>query len=138
MQNRMSGIFISLFGIVLLFFIIPNQTEAVDYGWLRPATLPSIAAVVITLAGTLHAIIPKGGIELELTSALRALLILFIGILGLWLMKYVNYIAAAPLLMLVLMWMIGERRWKWLLVGVVLLPAFVWFCIDYLLNRPLP
>lgn len=137
MQNRISGIVISLFGIVLLFYIIPNQTEAVDYGWLKPATLPSIAAVIITVSGLLHSVWPKGELEFEFTSALRALLFFFIGILGLWLMT-VNYLVAAPLLMLMLMWVIGERRWKWFCIGVVLLPAGLWFCIDYLLKRPLP
>lgn len=137
MQNRISGILISLFGIVLLFYIIPNQTEAVDYGWLKPATLPSIAAVIITISGLLHSVWPKGELEFEFTSALRALLFFFIGILGLWLMT-VNYLVAAPLLMLMLMWVTGERRWKWFCIGVVLLPAGLWFCIDYLLKRPLP
>lgn len=123
---------------ILLFLIIPNQTEAVDYGWLKPATLPTITAVIITLAGILHAIFPKGGVELELSSMLRAFLILFIGVLGLCLMKYAGFIVAAPLLMLVLMSVIGERRWQWLLVGIILLPGFIWFCVDYLLKRPLP
>lgn len=137
MQNRISGIFVTLFGIVLLAYLIPNQIEAVDYGWLKPATLPSIGAVIIILAGTLHAVFPKGGLEFELASALRAFLFFFIGILGLWLMT-ISYIVAAPLLMLVLMWVIGERRWKWLCIGVVMLPALIWVCIDFLLNRPLP
>lgn len=137
MQNRVSGVLVSFFGIVLLFYIIPNQTESIDYGWLKAATLPSIAAVIITFSGLLHAAFPRGKLELELTSALRALLFFCIGILGLWTMT-ISYILAAPLLMLVLMWVIGERRWQWLVTGTVLLPAGIWFCIDYLLNRPLP
>lgn len=137
MQNRMSGIVVSLFGIVLLLLIIPNQTEPVDYGWLKPATLPSIAAIIIVLGGVLHAIFPRGELALDFSSALRALVFFVIGILGLWLMT-VNYMIAAPFLMLVLMWVIGERRWQWLFVGVVLLPGSFWFFIDYLLKRPLP
>ena len=137
MQNRMSGVLVSFFGIVLLFYIIPNQTESIDYGWLKAATLPSIAAVIIILSGLLHAVFPRGELELELASALRALLFFFIGILGLWAMT-ISYMVAAPLLMLVLMWVIGERRWQWLVTGVAVLPACIWFCIDYLLKRPLP
>lgn len=137
MQNRMSGVLVSLFGIVLLFYIIPAQTETIDYGWLKAATLPSIAAVIISFSGLLHAVFPRGELELELTSSLRALLFFFIGTLGLWLMT-ISYMVAAPLLMLVLMWVIGERRWKWLFTGVAVLPACIWFCIDYLLKRPLP
>ncbi|MBM9513462.1 tripartite tricarboxylate transporter TctB family protein [Desulfogranum marinum] len=137
MHNRISGIFVALFGIALLFFVIPYQTEAVDYGWLKPATLPSIAAVIITLSGILHAVCPRGRIEFRLSSALRALLFFCIGILGLCMMT-INYMMAAPILMLVLMWVIGERRWKWLFTGIALLPACIWFCIDFLLKRPLP
>jgi putative tricarboxylic transport membrane protein len=137
MQNRISGIFVSLFGVVVLFFVIPNQTEIVDYGWLKPGTLPSIAAIIIIVSGALHSVFPKGGVEFEPALALRALLIFSIGVLGIWLMT-VKYLIAAPLLMLVLMWVIGERRWGWLFIGVVLLPAFIWFCVDYLLQRPLP
>jgi putative tricarboxylic transport membrane protein len=137
MQNRISGIFVSLFGVVVLLFVIPNQTEIVDYGWLKPGTLPSIAAIIIIVSGALHSVFPKGGVEFEPALALRALLIFSIGVLGIWLMT-VKYLIAAPLLMLVLMWVIGERRWGWLFIGVVLLPAFIWFCVDYLLQRPLP
>ena len=137
MQNRISGIFVSLFGIILLFFIIPHQTEAVDYGWLKPATLPLVAAVIITLSGILQCAFPQGKVAFQFTPALRGLLFFSIGVLCLWLMT-LSYMIAAPLLMLVLMLVIGERRWKWLFAGVVLLPTCIWFCIDFLLNRPLP
>ncbi|MFT5700041.1 MAG: putative tricarboxylic transport membrane protein [Desulforhopalus sp.] len=137
MQNRISGIFVSLFGIVVLFYFIPHHTEFVDYGWLKPGTLPSIAAIIIILSGALHCVFPKGRVEFEPALALRTLLIFIIGVLGVWLMTF-SYLLAAPLLMLVLMWVVGERRWGWLFIGVVLLPTFIWFCIDYLLQRPLP
>lgn len=137
MQNRMSGVVVSIFGIVLLLYIIPSQTEAVDSGWLKPATLPTIAAIIITIAGLLHSVFPKGGMEFDRSSSLRALLFFIIGVLGVWLMT-VSYLMAAPLLVLVLMLVIGERRWKWLFVGVVLMPVSIWFFIDYLLKRPLP
>ncbi|TKB09701.1 tripartite tricarboxylate transporter TctB family protein [Desulforhopalus sp. IMCC35007] len=137
MQNRISGILVSLFGIAVLLFVIPGQIEVIDYGWLKPATLPSLAAVIIILSGALHSIFPKGGVDFDPALALRALLIFCIGALGVWLMTF-SYLIAAPLLMLVLMWMVGERRWGWLCIGVILLPGFIWFCVDYLLQRPLP
>lgn len=137
MQNRISGIVVSLFGIVMLFFVIPDQTESFDYGWLHPGTLPSIAAVIITVSGALHAVLPKGRVEFEPALALRALLIFVVGVIGIWLMT-MSYLVAAPVLMLALMWGVGERRWGWLFIGVIVLPTFIWFCIDYLLQRPLP
>ncbi|BHH82426.1 tripartite tricarboxylate transporter TctB family protein [Desulforhopalus sp. 52FAK] len=137
MENRMSGVVVVLFGIILLVFIIPSQTEVVDSGWLKPATLPTIAAIIITVAGLLHSVFPRGGNEFDRNSSRRALLFFIIGVLGVWLMT-VSYLVAAPLLVLALMLVIGERRWQWLLVGVVLMPVSVWFFIDYLLKRPLP
>lgn len=138
MQNRLSGLLVSLFAVGILFVLIPTQTETVDYGWLRPATLPSIATVIIFIAGAIHLFFPRGKAELNVSAACRALLFLFIGITGLWAMQVIGFVAAAPFMMLAFMIGIGERRWPWLLIGVVLLPAFIWFCIDYLLKRPLP
>ncbi len=138
MQNRLSGLVVFLLGLAIIFILIPVATETVDYGWLRPATLPTIAASVISAAGLLHLLFPQGRIELNVASVLRAVLFLMIAVAGLWGMSHFGFTIAAPLMMLVIMLIIGERRWPWLLTGVVLLPAFIWLCIDFLLNRPLP
>jgi putative tricarboxylic transport membrane protein len=138
MQNRFSGLFVSLFAIGILFVLIPGQTETVEGGWLSPATLPSIAAVIIFIAGAVHLFFPKGKAELNVSDAFRALIFLVIGIAGLWAMQVIGFVIAAPLMMLLLMIRIGERRWPWLVIGLALLPGFIWVCIDYLLKRPLP
>jgi putative tricarboxylic transport membrane protein len=138
MQNRLSGLVVFILGLVIIFILVPLETETVDYGWLRPATLPAIAAVVISVGGLLHLFFPKGTVELDLRSALKALLFLIIAIVALWGMSRFGFIIASPLMMLVIMLAIGERRWPWLVTGVVLLPALIWFCIDFLLKRPLP
>ncbi len=138
MQNRLSGLVVFLLGLAIIFILIPVATETVDYGWLRPATLPTIAAGVISIAGLLHLLFPQGRVELDLSAMLRALLFLMIAVAGLWGMSRFGFTIAAPLMLLLIMLIIGERRWPWLLTGVVLLPAFVWLCIDFLLNRPLP
>jgi len=136
--NRLSGLFAAIVGIILLFWVIPNHTETVDYGWLRPATLPKITVFIIIIAGTVHFIFPRGTAELDFASAGRSALFLGIGVAGLWLMNISGFSIGAPVLMLALMIIIGERRWQWLLSGVIMLPAFIWLCVDYLLKRPLP
>ncbi len=138
MQNRLSGLVVFLLGLAIIFILIPAETETVDYGWLRPATLPTIAASIISVAGLLHLLFPQGRVELELFVVLRAALFLMIAVAGLWGMSRFGFTIAAPLMLLLIMLIIGERRWPWLLTGVVLLPAFVWLCIDFLLKRPLP
>lgn len=138
MQNRLSGLVVFLFGLLTFFVLIPMQTEAVDYGWLRPATLPSIAAVIIGLSGLVQCVFPTGAADFNLVDGLRVLLYLCIGIAGLWGMHAFGFVVTAPLLMLCTMLIIGERRWLWLCIGCVLLPAFIWFCIEFLLQRPLP
>ena len=138
MQNRLSGIFVFLFGVLIFFVLIPLQTETVDYGWLRPATLPSVAAAIICVAGLVQCAVPRGTAQLRLGEGARALLFLVLGLGGLWGMHVFGFMIAAPTMMLVIMLVIGERRWLWLITGTVLLPAFIWFCIDFVLKRPLP
>jgi putative tricarboxylic transport membrane protein len=136
--NRLSGLVSVFIGMILMFWIIPNQTETVDEGWLRPATLPMITAVIVMVAGLVQSIFPKGTVQFEWRPSTKALLYLVMGIGGLWLMHGIGFIMAAPVLMLALMLKVGERRWIWLFSGVVLLPALIWFCVDFLLKRPLP
>lgn len=136
--NRISGLGAVFLGVLLMAWIIPGHTEAVEYGWLGPATLPDIAAAIIILAGGIHFIFPRGKAKLEFTSAWRAGLFLGLGIFSIWLMDKIGFLATAPFFMLVLMLAVGERRWKWLIIGSLGLPAVIWFCVDFLLKRPLP
>ena len=136
--NRISGIVVALFGIILLFWLIPRHTEAVDFGWLKPATLPNVTAVVVILASLVHVIFPTGKAELDVRLAIRAGLFLVISLAGLYLMHHVGFLIAAPLLVMILMLLIGERRPLWLSAGIVLVPLGIWISIELVLKRPLP
>jgi len=138
MLNRLSGLFSAFAGCLLIFWVIPNHTETADYGWLKPATLPNIASIIIIISGLIHFIAPRGDAKLDPAVSGRALLFLIVGVSGLGLMHFAGFIVAAPVLMLVFMLMVGEKRWLWLISGVILLPATIWFCVDFLLKRPLP
>ena len=50
----------------------------------------------------------------------------------------VGYLLAAPVMILILMLMIGERRPLWLVTGILIIPLAVWGTIELLLKRPLP
>ena len=136
--NRLSGVVVAVFGIILLFWIIPRHTEAVDYGWLRPATLPKITATIAAISGIIHILFPLGKANFDAQLAVRAGLFFVISLAGLFLMYHVGFIIAAPLLVMVLMLTIGERRPLWLFAGIVLIPLAMWSSVELLLNRPLP
>ena len=136
--NRISGLVVAVLGVVLLFWIIPRHTETVDYAWLRPATLPVITAVIVIISSIVHLIFPSGKAEFDVPLALRAGLYFVISLLGLCLMYFVGFLIAAPLLVMALMLLVGERRPLWLIAGIVLIPLAMWISVVLLLNRPLP
>lgn len=122
----------------MIFWIIPEHTETVEDVWLRPTTLPYIAAAVVVFTSIIHLIFPRGKAELDISLALRAALFFIIALIGLWLMHVAGFLIAAPLLIAVVMFMIGERRPLWLIAGIVMIPLAMWSSIVLLLNRPLP
>ncbi len=136
--NRMSGLVVAVLGVILLFWIIPRHTETVDYAWLRPATLPIITAVIVIISSIVHLIFPSGKAEFDVPLALRAGLYFVISLIGLCLMYFVGFLIAAPLLVMALMLMVGERRPLWLITGIVLIPLAMWSSIVLLLTRPRP
>ncbi len=136
--NRISGLVVAVFGTILLFWIIPRQTETVAYGWLRPATLPIITTVIVIIASIVQFIFPTGKAEFDVPLALRAGLFFVISSIGLYVMHLAGFLIAAPLLVMVLMLLIGERRPLWLFAGIVLIPLAMWSSIELLLKRPLP
>ncbi|MBW2336475.1 MAG: tripartite tricarboxylate transporter TctB family protein [Deltaproteobacteria bacterium] len=135
--NRISGLVVAVFGIILLFWIIPRHTEPVDYGWLRPATLPNVTAIVVIISSIIHVIFPSGKAEFDGQLAMRAGLFFMISLAGLFLMHHVGFLIAAPLLVTVLMLLVGERRPLWLATGIVLVPLGIWSAIELLLKRSL-
>ena len=137
-RNRISGIVVAILGALLLFWIIPQHTETVDYGWLRPATLPIIPTVIVILTSIIHVLLPSGTVDFDVSLALRAGLIFVISLSGLFLIHLAGFLVAAPILMAVLMIVIGERRPIWLITGIVLIPLAMWSTIELLLKRPLP
>jgi putative tricarboxylic transport membrane protein len=136
--NRISGLVVAVLGVILLFWIIPRHTETVDYAWLRPATLPIITAVIVIISSIVHLIFPSGKAEFDVSLALRAGFYFVISLIGLCLMYFVGFLIAAPLLVMALMLLVGERRPLWLIAGIVLIPLAMWSSIVLLLNRPLP
>jgi putative tricarboxylic transport membrane protein len=136
--NRLSGLAVSLFGLTMLVVIIPDQIELVDYGWVRPKTVPDAMAVALILLGLAQAVTATGTISWRTGPALRALGFLAITTVAIWAMDRFGFIVVAPVMMLVLMLLIGERRPLWLGLGVLAVPAAIWWTVIWLLDRTLP
>lgn len=139
--DRLSGLAVAGLGAALLLLVIPAEVEAVDYGWVRPETLPSVAAAALVLLGLLQAVGPGssgGAARLPLAATTRALLYLGYTAATVWAMGRLGFAWVAPAMVLVLMLWIGERRPLWLGLGAVVVPAAVWGVVAGLLGRPLP
>lgn len=136
--DRISGVLFIVFGLLVYFVIIPWQVEIVDYGALRPKTLPQILATVITLCGL--ALLVSGGrrdVAAD-TPWLRPAAFAAVLAGGLYAISWFGFLWVAPALSAVLMLMMRERRPLWLTGGILAMPAAIWFFIAFLLERPLP
>lgn len=137
-SDRYLGIGVLGFALALYFILIPWQVETADYGWLKPRTLPRIIAVGLGLCGIALLLAPPGDSHPGRLHWLRAALFAGVLIAGLIGMRFVGFVYAAPPLALALMWLAHERRWHWLALGAVGMPALIWLVVAVLLERPLP
>jgi putative tricarboxylic transport membrane protein len=138
MANRCLGLFFAAFGLLLLFAVIPQQTEIMDYGWMRPQTLPNAMAIVIAVSGVILALRPRGALAFEPRQGARAAIYLGLVAGGVWLISLFGFEIVAPLLALLLMLLMGERRPRWLALGAAVIPFTIWLVVPVLLGRPLP
>lgn len=138
LSDRISGLFFMVMGLAMYFWINPNYIETVEGGNLSPNTLPNIISIILTIAGAFVAIKPtthrlRNPVLMAKTGLYVALLTA-----GIWAMSWVGFEFVAPVLALAIMWLIGERRPLWLGLGVVAMPALIWFLVTQLLGRALP
>jgi len=136
--NRISGAVCAAFGLLLYFVIIPYDTEVVDYGWVRPQTVPNAMAWLLVAAGGLLALRPTGDTDFQWRRAGRAGLFLLLVAVGVALIDRFGFLAVSPALALAVMALMGEKRLLWLVCGTVATPAFIWLAVSVLLQRPLP
>lgn len=136
--DRASGLFFVLFGLVLYLIIIPKFVEQVDGGWLHPDTIPSALAIVLTLCGALLMLRPTRHRPQPASEFVKAGIYFGLLLLGLFAMGRFGFVYVAPVIALVVMGLIGERRPGWLIGGVVILPAAIWVLVVQVLDRALP
>lgn len=138
MANRLSGVALTFLALLMIVLIIPANTDSVDYGWMKPATLPAASCWAIAILGLLQAIGGRGRTHLQPRQAWRAGVALILSIVGLALMARFGFLVGGCLLAAALMLLTGERRPLWLAGGALLAPMTAWVVIVPLLGRTLP
>lgn len=138
LADRLTGVFFLVFGGLLIWVLIPWQIESVDYGWLRPRTLPYGLAVVLALCGLWLMLRPDTSGNSDRIPWARAALFGGILCVGLFLISRFGFEWIAPLIAFAIMWSSGERRPFWLFLGVVMVPLVIWLLVVGVLGRPLP
>jgi len=139
LTTRLSGLLVAAFGAAMLALVIPAHTEAADYGWLRPQTLPSACAWALVALGLAQAALSGPAPALPAPRVMaRAALALALAVAGLRAMAAWGFLPVAPILAAALMWLTGERRWPWYAVAVLAVPMVTWAIVAVLLGRGLP
>ena len=137
-SDRISGAFFVLLGLAMYFYVIPNYVETVDEGNIAPATLPNIISIILALSGAVLVVKPT---DFKVRNpALMAKTGLYVALLtaGIFAISRFGFEYVSPVLAFAIMWLIGERRPLWLVLGVVAIPAIIWFMVTQLLGRALP
>ena len=138
--HRISTLAVLLFGLVLYFFIIPTQVEQINYGWVKPSTVPNALAIMICAVAIIQLF--TAAEIIDETPTLQQLIYAFLFFAGVgvctYLMPIVGFLPMAVIMAVALMFAVGERRWLWIAIGGVLLPSFIWYATEMLLGRPLP
>jgi len=129
---------VSVFGLALLLWLIPAHTETVDYGWIRPDTLPRACAWGLLMLGLVQAAVPRGAVALDRSEVIWVAALVVVSGIAIWAMGRVGFLVVAPVFATVLVALIRERRWPWVLAAVAGAPALTWLVVSVLLNRPLP
>lgn len=137
--DRLSGAVVVLFALLLWLAIIPDQVDEASYGWMRPRTLPLIAAAAMGLFGALLIVfaaprpVPASALatlRVGVVAGVLAIAVVATGIFG--------FLAVSPFLALAISFLCGERRWRLLLAAAAAVPAAIWLIVSVVLSRPLP
>ena len=136
--NRLSASFFIFLGLAFIYFIFPIEIEKLDYGWVRPQTLPNICAFLLIIFGIVQFIFPKGKVVLEFEQILWSGVFVSAAFIAVFGFHYLGFIYTAPIFALSIMFLLGEKRILWLLLGVFLVPFIIWLTVQELLGRFLP
>jgi len=134
----MTGTFFFLFGLAMYFAVIPWQVETGESGHLAPDTIPNAVAITVSLCGMLLMIRTTDQVSRTPANFLRTVFYVAVLAGSHYAMSLFGFMYVSPVLALVLMLMIGERRPVWIIAGAIGMPALIWFFVAQVLERGLP
>lgn len=141
------GVLLALLGVLLIFVVIPLDTEEGMYFGLPPTFFPTLLSVGLTLLAVALAAkawirLRAGGPRQPAPLRLRNLLMFGISgalvVAGAVIIDFFGMIAGGPLLIAVLMLFLGERNVLRILATATLPVAAVYLLATYVLQAPLP
>ena len=136
--NRLSASFFIFLGLAFIYLIFPIEIEKLDYGWVRPQTLPNTCAFLLIVFGIFQFIFPKGKVVLEFEQILWSGVFVSAAFIAVFGFHKFGFIYTAPIFALSIMLLIGEKRILWLSLGTIVIPFSVWMIVENLLGRLLP
>ena len=134
--DRIAGLFIAGFGLVLLLVVFPIQIEAGDGGSIDPNTVPNAIAAFLVVCGILLAIKKGEQTKRDVKELMLVLLYLAIIAVSLFAISYLDF-RRSPFLALAIM-LIWRATSLWLALGCLGMPALIWFLVIHVLERSLP
>ncbi len=139
-----SGLAVAAFGALALLWMIPNYAGSNPFAQMPPELVPSIAAWIMVVCGTIVAI--KGAVIMirnrmgPLTRDLNwpgigwALWpFAYVGA-AIWVMSFVKLTWFGPVLIGGMLLLLGERRW-WMILGCSVVPVALLYLLSVYLMR---
>lgn len=137
-SDRIFGIGASLFGVLLLLVLIPDQVSE-GRGYTDPSRFPRIAAWLFIGLGALHAVISTPGMAFPLPrEGSRMALVFAAAFIVCLLMPIFGYLTSAIAFMAVMTLLMFERRPHWAGLTILAIPSGLFAFFVLLLGRPLP
>lgn len=140
-----AGLVLVLFGVVMMVWVIPAQTQHVREISLQPSFYPNLAAGALVFFAVLLVIQAiarrdRGGEEAPLLLRNWVSLVLVAGIMfaALAAFDYLGFLVGGIALVLVLMLYMGARSIPLLASVSIGTPVAIWLFFEVLLERPLP
>ena len=139
-----SGLAVAAFGALALLWMIPNYAGSNPFAQMPPELVPSIAAWIMVVCGTIVAI--KGAVIMirnrmgPLTRDLNWAGIgwalwpfAYVGA-AIWVMSFVKLTWFGPVLIGGMLLLLGERRW-WMILGCSVVPVALLYLLSVYLMR---
>lgn len=136
--NRILGGCVFGAAVLMIWLVIPAQTRTVSYGSTTPALFPTLGAMLCGLGG-LWLVLGRGvGPSRSAGSVVAAGGIGLLALIALIALFKIGFLTVAPVIVLTLMLLAGQRRPLWLILGGLVAPFVIWAVFALLLERNLP